>query len=341
MKRTTATQLAACSGVFLLLASNALADKNTNAPIDPPRLRVFTLDYGATLKGLPSGSRVRIWLPVPQSGDHQQIKRLDIVLPVPGRTTREPVYGNKLLYFETKGPTSGSLVFTTSYLVRRREVRALKVQLPRDRLTNQERDLFLSANRLVPVNGKQLDLLDDIQFSHSPLSIARTLYDRVDAHLRYDKSRPGYGNGDVPWVCDSRFGNCTDFHSLFISWARAKGLPARFEIGFSLSAQRGTGTIGGYHCWALFHSELRGWVPVDISEADKHPHLKDYCFGNLTEDRVTFTTGRDLELTPKQDGAPLNYFVYPYVEVDGNVWPTDRVTLSISYADLKDKTDAK
>ena len=36
--------------------------------------------------------------------------------------------------------------------------------------------------------------------------------------------------GDVLWVCDSRFGNCTDFHSLFISWARAKGLPQRAVI---------------------------------------------------------------------------------------------------------------
>ena len=32
---------------------------------------------------------------------------------------------------------------------------------------------------------------------------------------------------------------------------------------------------------------------------------------------MQFSTGRDITLSPKQDGAPLNYFVYPYVEVDG------------------------
>jgi adenine-specific DNA methylase len=29
------------------------------------------------------------------------------------------------------------------------------------------------------------------------------------------------------------------------------------------------------------------------------------------------TLGRDITLSPKQDGEPLNYFVYPYVEVNG------------------------
>ena len=119
------------------------------------------------------------------------------------------------------------------------------------------------------------------------------------------------------WVCDSRFGNCTDFHSLFISLARSRGLPARFEIGLPLPSKRGEGNIGGYHCWALFHHDQKGWVPVDISEADKHPEMKEYYFGNLTENRVTFTTGRDINLVPKQDGGPLNFFVYPYVEVNG------------------------
>ena len=136
------------------------------------------------------------------------------------------------------------------------------------------------------------------------------------------------------WVCDSRFGNCTDFHSLFISLARAKGLPARFEIGFPLPPQRGQGAIGGYHCWALFYTDQKGWVPVDISEADKHPDMKEYYFGNLTADRITFTTGRDIDLVPKQEGKSLNFFVYPYVEVDGTPLPKSQFDLAFSYRDV-------
>jgi len=47
--------------------------------------------------------------------------------------------------------------------------------------------------------------------------------------------------------------------------------------------------------------------------------------------RVQFSIGRDLRLNPPQDGKPLNYFVYPYVEVDGQEYPN--VSLAFSFAD--------
>ena len=151
--------------------------------------------------------------------------------------------------------------------------------------------------------------------------------------MKYDKSQPGYGNGDAVWACDSKTGNCTDFHSLFISLARSSSIPARFEIGFPLPNDKTAGTIGGYHCWAWFHADGKGWTPVDISEADKHPELKDYYFGKLSADRVSFSIGRDIVLVPKSDAKPLNYFVYPHVEVDGKPWPKEKIKMSFSFKD--------
>ncbi len=308
----------------------------TQEPIDrgdAPVSRSFRLDYGATLTGIPRGSRVRVWLPVPPSNEHQEVETLGADLPTKAETATEPTYGNKILHFEVAGPASGEIAFRTSYRVDRHEIHGLSDK-GRTELTEEQRKLFLAANAKVPLEGKPLDLLAETHIPDDSLAMARILYNRVDDHVAYDKSRPGYGNGDVLWVCDSRFGNCTDFHSLFISLSRAKGLPARFEIGFPLPPERGQGAIGGYHCWALFHSEEKGWVPVDISEADKHPDMKHYYFGNLTENRVTFTTGRDLQLVPPQQGAPLNFFVYPYIEVNGEPWPKEKVKLAFAYTDL-------
>jgi hypothetical protein len=62
--------------------------------------------------------------------------------------------------------------------------------------------------------------------------------------------------------------------------------------------------------------------------------MKAYYFGNLTENRVTFTTGRDIQLVPKQDGEPLNFFVYPYVEVDGKAWPREKVQNRFAFRDF-------
>ncbi len=314
----------------------ASAETDSNQARPKRAVRSFQFDYQATLRQLPPGTRLQAWLPVPRSSVHQQIKPLEVSLPAAGQTHVEPKYGNKILYFETKVPESGELALTTSYQVTRHEVRGLSPsQAEWPPLTAEEARLFLSANRKVPLSGKPLDLLAGMSFSNQPLATAKALYHRVDDHVRYDKSQPGYGHGDVLWVCDSRFGNCTDFHSLFISLARSQGLPARFEIGFMLPPEQGQGKIGGYHCWAFFHTKQHGWVPVDISEADKHPELKPYYFGNLTADRLTMSVGRDLVLVPRQAGPPLNYFIYPYVEIDGTPLARDQVELAFGYRDTK------
>ena len=49
--------------------------------------------------------------------------------------------------------------------------------------------------------------------------------------------------------------------------------------------------------------------------------------------------GRDLRLNPPQDSKPLNYFVYPYVEVDGKEYAN--VSLAFSFADVPDEKARK
>ena len=192
---------------------------------------------------------------------------------------------------------------------------------------------MLSADNLVPTTGKPLKLLDAVELSKDKLALARQLNDIVDDHVAYKKEGTGWGRGDTNWVCDSGYGNCTDFHSLFMSLARSQGLPSRFEIGFSIPTDKLEGPIAGYHCWAWFYLDQRGWLPVDISEADKHPEMKDYYFGNLTADRVQFSVGRDLELVPKAAQKPLNFLIYPHIEVGGKVLPTANVEYQFAFKD--------
>src|SRR5260221_1440440 len=59
--------------------------------------------------------------------------------------------------------------------------------------------------------------------------------------MRYDKSGEGWGRGDEMWACDSKRGNCTDFHSVLIGMMRSSGIPARFEIGVPRSEERRVG----------------------------------------------------------------------------------------------------
>jgi transglutaminase-like putative cysteine protease len=100
------------------------------------------------------------------------------------------------------------------------------------------------------------------------------------------------------WACDSKHGNCTDFHSPFIGMLRADGIPARFDIGFPLPESKDEGDIAGYRCWAEFYAPKTGWIPVDISEAWKAKERGNYFLGSIDADRVPFSTGRGIALSP-------------------------------------------
>jgi len=110
------------------------------------------------------------------------------------------------------------------------------------------------------------------------------------------------------------------------------GIPARFEIGFPLHEARGSGVVPGYHCWAEVYLKGIGWWPVDSSEASRHPERFDYYFGSHDENRVQLSVGRDIVFTPSQKGEPINYFIYPHVEVDGR--PHSDVRTRFSFRDL-------
>jgi uncharacterized protein (TIGR03000 family) len=306
------------------------AGKRTVIELKAPKERTFLFTYSGTVTGLMPGEKARVWLPVPSSNEDQQVKRESQSLPPDPKEGKDPQYGNTMLYFEAAADKEGNVPFSVTYRVARQEVTGAEKDKIDDKLVKR----FLEPDKLVSIEGKPLDLLKDKNLPKDPTAVAKVLYDVVDDHMKYDKTGTGWGRGDSVWACDSKYGNCTDFHSLFISLARANKIPARFEIGFGLPPQRGSGDVAGYHCWAKFRAEGKGWVPVDISEANKDPKMREYYFGNLTEDRVAFSTGRDLTLAPKQDGEPLNFFVYPYVEVGGKPYAADKVKRKFSFKDV-------
>ena len=301
------------------------------APPDEPKLRTFEFTYAATVTGLKPQETARIWLPVPPDNDEQNV---EIVTPLPdAKLTTEKFYGNRLYYLEAKADANGKIPLSMTFKVTRKEVRSLLTKDDGEDAAKTAR--YLQPDKLVPIEGKPLDLIKDKELPKDEMAKARMLYDLVNKHMKYNKEGKGWGRGDSVWACESGYGNCSDFHSLFISLARAQKIPAKFEIGFPLPEKRGEGDIAGYHCWAKFRPECKGWLAVDISEANKNPKLADYYFGNLTEDRVCFSTGRDLTLEPKQDAGPLNFFIYPYVEVDGKVYPQEKIEKKFSFRDAK------
>lgn len=300
--------------------------------------RHFNFHYVFTVKNVSPGERVRVWIPLAQSDAWQTVKVISKSGDLPLKEVRQAEYGNQNLYAEALKADKGEYKFSVEYDVVRREHVVLAngnpvSNAPPAKVPQVELARFLEADRLVPVTGVPAQLAaQETKGATTPLQRAKDIYEYVFRTMKYDKTGSGWGHGDTLWACDSKHGNCTDFHSVFISMARSEKIPARFEIGFPLPADKHSAEIPGYHCWAEFYIDNIGWIPVDISEAWKHPEKHDYFFGAHDVNRVQFSQGRDLKLKPEQDGPPLNYFVYPYVEIDGKEYPN--VSIAFSFADV-------
>ena len=302
--------------------------------------RHFSLRYEFTVRNIRPGQKLRVWIPLAHSDPFQTIKVISTIGDMPLKQTREREYGNEMLYAAEEEARQAEYHFSIEYdVVRNERVVPLSgaAPLPVPQLSERDRQRFLAPDRLVPVTGLPAEIAaQEVAGRSTDLERARALYDYVFRTLKYDKSGTGWGRGDTLWACDSKRGNCSDFHSLFISMARSQKIPARFEIGFPLPSDKHSGEIAGYHCWSDFYVKGTGWVPVDISEAWKHPERRDYFFGAHDVNRVQFTIGRDLTLNPRQEGEPVNYLVYPYVEVDGKEF--SNLATKISFADVQPGT---
>lgn len=257
----------------------------------------------------PLKGSAEMWIPVAQSDDFQEIEMIALNSPISSKPLEEVTYGNSFLYFQLSPEDSGKEI-QISYRVNRKEKGPYDAPEPEA--------VFLASNKLMPKGGRFEEIAKEAlgqKINESHLIQARALYDYIIDNMRYMKFGD-FGRGDSNYACDSKTGNCSEFHSYFISLARSVGIPARFAIGASIPSDRDEGGIDGYHCWAEFYADGKWW-PVDISEANKYTALATYYFGRHPANRIELSKGRDLELNPGPDAGPINFIAYPFLEEGG------------------------
>ena len=289
----------------------------------------YDLRWRIQLDSIPPGSQeAMVWVALPQARPEQRVTHLKVQSDQHYDLVTDPEFGNQVALFRIPNPgSSWSTVFSAT--VERDPVGPQTATLSVD-----ERKLYLREEALVSLSDHIRSVADSVG------GTARSRYDFVLQRMDYDKTTPGWGKGDSERACAVGKGNCTDFHSLFMSLSRVEGVPAVFEMGYSMLPAGETEKAGGYHCWAWFYDDASAsWVPVDISEADKHPEKAEYFFGKLDAERVLFSRGRDIRL-PGMKGSPLNYLpAGAYVEVDGK--PHQAVTRTITYPATAQSPEAR
>lgn len=251
----------------------------------------------------------KLWIPIATSNNYQSVEITSMNVPVEYKLIKDKEFNNTILYLEP-GALQSQKTIEIAYKVKRIERGPIEEKGPVD-------NRYLEENRLMPVGGRFTEVANDATRGRdvNALMKARALYDYIIDNMRYMKYGD-FGKGDANYACDVRTGNCSEFHSFFISLARSSGIPARFAIGASIPSERNEGGIDGYHCWAEFYAEGKWW-PVDISEANKYTALATYYFGHHPANRIEFSQGRDLIVEPGPASGPINFLAYPLLEISG------------------------
>jgi transglutaminase-like putative cysteine protease len=271
---------------------------------------------------------VKLWIPYPVSNDNQKIENISINGNYEySGIHREAENGNMILYADWYIPQDyPSLNF--SFDIWRSEI-FLKNFPTKEGELPVDVEEFLLPTKLGPTDGIVKENADKITDGlTSILSKATAIYDYLIEHGERNPNLNFCGEGDVCKLLLSLKGKCVDFSSVFVALSRSSGVPAKEILGTRIS--KNGDITGAYHCRAEFYLPSYGWVPVDPSDVAKlmlnedleidDPKVVDarnYYFGAQTETYVDLSTGKDIILNPEQEAGPLNYFMYPYAEVNG------------------------
>ena len=293
------------------------------APVELPKARKLHLTFTCQVDKLPPDARtVDLWIPVPPTNERQSIKLLNEKELSAGRFTKDKTFGNQLYYrrfdaTDRTTPIRVELVYDVD--VREKTVDAAKQLIATsDKVPAGEFGPYLREAAMIPIKGRITELARTIKLpGGEPLRAGRAIYDHLVDTMVYNYLAPGAGKGNAVWACDSKTGDCTDFHSVFIGVCRWRGIPADHVFGLPLPPEKPEGDAKHCHCWAQFWVADVGWIPIDASRANKYPKDREYYFGTLGSTWVTLAHGRDVILEPPQQGPPLNMLHGPVAEVDG------------------------
>ena len=119
--------------------------------------------------------------------------------------------------------------------------------------------------------GQKIDITDEISDKASEIVMGETnlysavfkLADWTRNNIEYDlNSMTAKAALESSWVLENRQGVCDEITSLFISFARSVGIPARFISG---TAYTNVDYTFGNHGWAEVYFPGYGWVPYDVT----------------------------------------------------------------------------
>ena len=257
--------------ILLLALALGLTLGTTGTALADGAKKAGTVTYDINLKTPDGAKTANVYLPYPMSDQNQDISDVR----VSGNYDNQAVYhdpktGSNYL-MATWGSISGTPKLTFSFHV---DSHYKKGGTLKDSGAKMPVDVFpyLAANDYLPSDNPKVKALAEkaVKGKKGTLARARAVYDWTIANTHRDNSVKGCGLGQaIRTLTEANGGGkCADISSVFITVARAAGIPARDVFGLRTKGKDGAIT-GDFHCWAEFYLPGTGWVQVDPADVRK------------------------------------------------------------------------
>ena len=291
----------------------------------------------------PAGKVAKVWLPVPQSDDHQSIKSVKCDAPEAAvkKLTKDSA-GGKQYYVEwdEDTPPEDRVATLTYHLYRRAVERGESIESVKSTVEDVDQEEFEVYLKETYWSGDLdsgivKDTADDIverAGAETVYEMAHAIYNEMcDKYVRTDDKTVIFG--DVVSILKGvrgeeggrNAGSCMDMNSVFVALCRSEGIPARnlFGLRFWNEDANGNQKPPSPNCRAEFYLPGYGWVPADPALAIKQyrgldgdpvteydptwEKVKSKFWGNGEENWICVNMGRDIVLDPPQSVATEEY----------------------------------
>lgn len=279
-----------------------------NTPYVLPHRFKCTMTVTVKKDAVPAKETISAWLPIPRTYPFQ--KDFKVLGSSPEIKVLAPEDSPiRSAYFELAASKNKETRFEISY-----EYTASAVCFDLDQkkiqpidLKNPELKKFTDESPHVVFTKSIKDVSNEIVGKEkNPMLQAKAFYDWIAESIKYSYAREYSTLTNISDYCfGNRYGDCGQEAMLFITLCRSKGIPARWQSGWSHFP--GAKTM---HDWCEIYLEPYGWMPCDpwagifamrycteLSPKEQR-ELRDFYFGGLDQYRMSANGDHSAALNP-------------------------------------------
>ena len=278
------------------------ASVKTLNPVCPVSITVhYTIRVNPDV--VPEGETIRCWMPWPRN-DHPRQQKIeflsasekDFIISSDSLTHRS-------IYMEQKAIKGNPAVFSTSFRYQSSGQFANPEYLKTETY-NKESSLYRKYTReelpQIRFSDEVKRLADSISAADdTPLETARKFYLWFKENIPWTGALEYSTMPDMPaYVLENRRGDCGMQTLLYISMLRYRGIPARWQSGWTVFPGH-----ENLHDWSEIYFEGTGWIPSDITydlQVSEDKATREFFISGIDSYRLILNNGISGRLYPEK-----------------------------------------